>query len=179
MVPHFAYALQCLVVREYTEAGAPKVAAEAFEGPDDAASLQRKRKPMPFRVERSSSDLGDGFYGAVRLHLFESGAEPVDAGVALHVKQAYAVGGGVPIGENEDRRGRELRQDFSHQFLHNRRACKLNPLPEERVNRTNPLRYVGQTFAVIVDSTHECAHLLNVCGHRHIGQCRHFFCVWA
>ena len=39
MVPRFAYALQCLVVREYTELGAPKVEAEAFESPDDAASL--------------------------------------------------------------------------------------------------------------------------------------------
>ena len=43
---------------------------------------------MPFRAERSSADVGDGFYGAVRLLLFESGAEPVDAGVAIHVKRA-------------------------------------------------------------------------------------------
>ena len=43
---------------------------------------------MPFRVEGSSADVRDEFYGAVRLLLFESGSEPVDAGVAVHVKRA-------------------------------------------------------------------------------------------
>ena len=95
---------------------------------------------MPFRVERSSADVRDRFYGAVRLLLFESGYEPVDAGVAVHVKRAIAVGDGVPIRENEDRRGRGLRYNFSHQLLHSRREGKLNPLPKERVNRTKPLR---------------------------------------
>ena len=73
---------------------------------------------MPFRVERSSAYVRDGFYGAVRPLLFESGSEPVDAGVAVHVKRACVVGDGVPIGENEDWRGRELRQAFSHRLLH-------------------------------------------------------------
>ena len=45
---------------------------------------------MPFRVERSSADVRDGFYRAVRLILFESGSEPVDADVAVHVKRACA-----------------------------------------------------------------------------------------
>ena len=88
VVRHFAYAFQCLAVREYTEFGAPKVAGEAFESPDDAASLQIKRSPTPFRVERSSDYVRHGFYGAVRLLLFESGAELVDAGVEIHVKRA-------------------------------------------------------------------------------------------
>ena len=48
MVPHFAYAFQCLVVGEYAELGSPKVAAEAFESPNDAAGLQIKMSPMPF-----------------------------------------------------------------------------------------------------------------------------------
>ena len=87
---------------------------------------------MPFRVERSSADVRDGFYGAVRLLLLESGSEPVDAGVAIHVKRACAVGYGVLIRENEDRWGRELHRDFSHQLLHSRRESKLNPLPKER-----------------------------------------------
>ena len=125
VVPHFAYAFQSLVVGEYPELGAPEVAAEALESPGDAASLQIERIPMPFRVQRSSADVRDGFYGAVRLLLFESGSEPIDAGIAVHVKRAYAVGDGVPIRENEDRRGRELRQDFSHQVLHSRREDKL------------------------------------------------------
>ena len=71
-----------------TELGAPKVAAEAFEGPDNAASLQINRIPLPFRVERSSADVLYGFYGAVRLLLLESGADPIDAGVTIHVKRA-------------------------------------------------------------------------------------------
>ena len=33
---------------------------------------------MPFRLELSSADIRNGFYGAVRLLLFESGAEPID-----------------------------------------------------------------------------------------------------
>ena len=75
------------------------VAAEALESPDDAASLQIERSSMPFPVKRSSADVRDGFYGAVRLLLFESGSEPVDAGVAVHVKRACAVGDGVPTRE--------------------------------------------------------------------------------
>ena len=31
---------------------------------------------MPFRVERSSADIRDGFYGTVLLLLFEGGANP-------------------------------------------------------------------------------------------------------
>ena len=87
MVPHFAYAFQYLVVGEYVELGSPRVAAEAFENPNDAAGLQINRSPMPFQVERSSADVRDGFYGAVRLLLFESCAKPVDSSAALHVER--------------------------------------------------------------------------------------------
>ena len=87
MVPHFAYAFQCLVVGEYTELCSPKVAAEAFESPNDAAGLQIKRSPMPFRVERSSVDIRDGFDGTVLLLLLEGGAKPVDASVAVQVER--------------------------------------------------------------------------------------------
>ena len=80
------------------------------------------------------------FYGAVRLLLFESGSKPVDAGIAVHVERACAVGDGVPIRENEDRRSRKLRQDFSHQLLHSRREGKLYPLPKECVDQTNSLQ---------------------------------------
>ena len=87
MVPHFASAFQGLVVEEYAELIPPKIAAKAFESPNDAADLQIKRSPMPFRVERSSADIRDGFYGTVLLLLFESGAKPVDASVAVHVER--------------------------------------------------------------------------------------------
>ena len=42
---------------------------------------------MPFRVKRSAADIRDGFYGAVRLLLFESGAKPVNASVAVLVER--------------------------------------------------------------------------------------------
>ena len=87
MVPHFANAFQCLVVGEYAEHGSPKVATEAFESPKVAAGLQIKRSPVPFRVERSSADVRDGFYGTVLLLLFEGGANPLDASVAVHVER--------------------------------------------------------------------------------------------
>ena len=117
------------MVREYAELGSPKVAAEAVESPNGAAGLQGKLSPMPFRVERSSTDIRDGFYGAVRLLLLESGAKPVFESVAVHVKRARAVGDSVPIGDNQDPRGRELCQDFSHQLLRGGRKCNLNPQP--------------------------------------------------
>ena len=88
MVPHFAYAFQCLVVGEYAELGTPKVASEAFENPNDAASLQIKRSLMPLRVERSSADIHDGFHGTVRLLLFEGSAKPVHASVTVHLERA-------------------------------------------------------------------------------------------
>ena len=87
MVPHFVYAFQSLVVGEYAELGAPKIAAKAFENPNDAAGLQIKRSPVSFRVVRSSADVRDGFDGTVLLLLFEGGAKPVDASVAVHVER--------------------------------------------------------------------------------------------
>ena len=87
MVSHFAYAFQCLVVGEYAELSSPKVVTESFESPNDAAGLQIKRSPLSFRVERSSADIRDGFYGTVRLLLLEGGAKPVDASVAVHVER--------------------------------------------------------------------------------------------
>ena len=87
MVPHFACAFQRLVVGEYAEFGTPKVASEALESPNDAAGLQIKRSPMPFRVERSSADIRDGFYGTALVLLFEGGAKAVDASVAVHVER--------------------------------------------------------------------------------------------
>ena len=44
MIPHFSYAFQCLVVGKYAECGSPKVTSEAFESPNDAASLQNREE---------------------------------------------------------------------------------------------------------------------------------------
>ena len=75
------------MVGEYAELGAPKMAAKAFESPNDAAGLQIERSPMSFRVERSSADVRDGFDGTVLLLLLEGGAKPVDASVAVQVER--------------------------------------------------------------------------------------------
>ena len=85
MVRFFPYA--CLAVGQYAELGAPKVAVKVFESPKDAAGLQMRKNPVPFRVERSSADIRDGFYGTVLLLLLEGGAKPVDASVAVHVER--------------------------------------------------------------------------------------------
>ena len=55
------------MVGEDAELGAPKIAVKAFESPNDVAGLPIKRSPMPFRVERSSADVRDGFDGTVLL----------------------------------------------------------------------------------------------------------------
>ena len=123
---------------------------------------------MTLRVERGSVNIRVGFRGTVRLLLFEGGAKPVDASVTVHVERARAIGDRVPIGENQNRRSRKLREDFSYQFFHTGRERKLNPLLEKRVNRTEPFGQVGQTFAVIVDTAHQCADLFHIRGHRHI-----------
>ena len=87
LVPHFAYAFQGLVVGEYAELSATKIDPKEFESRIDAAGLQIKRTPMPIRVGRSSADVRKGFDEAVLLLLFEGGAKPVDAGVAVHVER--------------------------------------------------------------------------------------------
>ena len=97
---------------EYAELGAPKIAAKAFESPNDATGLEIKRSSMSFRVEHSSADVRDGFDGTVLLLLFEGGAKPVDANVAVHVERTWPVGDSVPNGEKQNRRSRTLHQDF-------------------------------------------------------------------
>ena len=126
-VSRCASAFQCLVVGQYTELGRPKVPSEAFVSPNDAAGLQIKRSPMPIRVERSSADIRDGFHGTVRLFLFEGGTKPVDARVVVHVERTWAVSDSVPIGENQNRRSRKLRQDFSRKVFHSGRERNLTP----------------------------------------------------
>ena len=88
MVPHVVYGFQGLVVGEFAELGAPKIAAKAFESPNDPAGLQIKRSPMPLRVERSSADVRDGFDGTVILLLFKGGSKPVDASIAVNEERA-------------------------------------------------------------------------------------------
>ena len=87
MGPHFARAIQYLVVGKYVDLCSPQVSSEAFESPNNAAGLQFKRSPMPLRVERCMADIRDGFHGTVRLFLFKGGAKFAEVSVAEHVER--------------------------------------------------------------------------------------------
>ena len=58
-VSHFADACQRLVIRRYAKFRAPEV-AEAFNGPDNAASFQVERSPVSLGIEGSAADVSDG-----------------------------------------------------------------------------------------------------------------------
>ena len=60
MVPHFADALERLVILKDAELRAPKIATKAVDGPDNAASFQVERSPVPLGIEGSAADICDG-----------------------------------------------------------------------------------------------------------------------
>ena len=57
---HFADASVRRVIRPYAKLRAPKVASKVFDGPDNAASFQVERGPVPLRIEGSAADIIDG-----------------------------------------------------------------------------------------------------------------------
>ena len=57
VIPHFAKAFERLLIREDVKLRAPYVASKAFDDPDNAASFQVKRGPVPIRIERSAADI--------------------------------------------------------------------------------------------------------------------------
>lgn len=48
---------------------------------------------MPFRVEGSAANIGDGPYGAVGLLLAKRGTQTIDAVIAVHLERAGTVHG--------------------------------------------------------------------------------------
>ena len=60
VVSHIADAFECLVTREDAKLGAPEVGSKEFDGPDNAASLQVERSPVPLRIKGSAADVRDG-----------------------------------------------------------------------------------------------------------------------
>ena len=99
---------------------------------------------MPLRIEGSDADISNGSHRAVRFFLFERGTKTVDAGVAVHVEGAGAVGYGVPVREDQNWWGSELGEDLAYDNFHSRRKVVLNPLPEKVGERAYPLGQVGQ-----------------------------------
>ena len=60
VVPHFADALERLVLREDAKLRASKVASKAFDGPDNAASFQVERSLVILGIEGSAADMRVG-----------------------------------------------------------------------------------------------------------------------
>ena len=131
---------------------------------------------MPFRVQRSSADIRDGFCGsscsraAPKPSMQDSqytwnGREPSATASQLGKTRMDGVATSARIS----------RTNVSIAGVN----ANLTPILEKRVNRAKPLGQVGQTFAVLVDTTHQCTDLLHIRGHRHIDQCGHVFCVRA
>ena len=56
MFRNLGEAFERLVVRENAEGGTPQISAQAFNAPDDAASLEIERRPVTLRLEGSTAD---------------------------------------------------------------------------------------------------------------------------
>ena len=93
VVPHFADALERLVIRKYAILRAPKVASKAFDGSDDAPSFEVERSPVPQGIEGSAADIRNGPHSTVRLLLFKRSAKTVDVAVAVHEERAQLLPG--------------------------------------------------------------------------------------
>ena len=121
-----------LVIRVDVELGGSEVAAETFDGQNDAAGFEVKRRPELFVVEVvrliKTTD------GAVGLFLFESRAKTVDAGVAVEAEGSGVVSDGVPIQVDQDRGGSDFMKDLADDGFYFRSENEDNALFEQGVN---------------------------------------------
>ena len=147
--------LKRLVVRVDAELGGPEVAAETFDGPNDAAGFEVKRGPGSFVVEGGAADKDDGTNGAVGLFLFESRAKTVDAGVAVKAKRSGVVNNGVPVRVDQDRGSSEFVKDLADDSFHFRGENELNALFKQGVNGSEPSGKVLQEFSVVSDASYK------------------------
>ena len=60
MVPHFAGALERLVIPKRYGTCSPNVVSKTFEGSGNAASFQAERIPAPLGIERSAAYTSNG-----------------------------------------------------------------------------------------------------------------------
>ena len=145
--------LKRLVVRVDVELGGPEVAAETFDGPNDAAGFEVKRGPGSFVVEGGAADKDDGTDGAVGLLLFESRAKTVDAGFAVEPKRSGVVGNGVPVRVGQDRGSSEFVKDLADDSFHFRGENELNALFDQVDSGSEPSGKVLQEFTVVSDAS--------------------------
>ena len=134
---------------------------------------------MPLGIERSAADTSNGPYRAVRLFLVGRGTKPVDAGVAVHVEGAGAVGYGVPVREDHNRWGSDIGEDLADENSRSRRKDVLNTLPEKGGERADHFRQVGQELTIVSHAAHQRTDLLEVLGHGRSHQSRNFVRIWA
>ena len=70
---------------------------ESFDGPDNTTSFKVEQGPVLLGIEGSAVDMRNGPYRAVRVFRHECGTKSVNAGVAVRMRGAGAVGYGVPL----------------------------------------------------------------------------------
>ena len=81
MFANLANVFERFVVGVEAEIGGPEVAAETFDGLNDALSFTVEGVPGTFVIEGGAGDEDDGADEAVRLLLLERGAEAIAADV--------------------------------------------------------------------------------------------------
>ena len=170
VISHFGNACERLVIRGDAKLCVPKVASNAFDGPDSASSFQVRRNPVPLRIEGSAADVSDGPHGATRLFLFKRSPETVDARVAVHTEGAGAVGHGVLVEKDQNWCSGKLGEDFAHDYFYGWRELTLDSRPEEGGNQADPLDQVTQEIAIVPYTAQEVAHLHDIPRHGHFDQ---------
>ena len=100
------------------EIGVPEVAAETFDGPNDASTFTVEGGPGTFVVEGGAADENDGAGGPVRLLLLELGAEAIAAGVTVLTEGSGIVGNGIPVWVDQGWRGGDVAEKLSDDGFH-------------------------------------------------------------
>ena len=108
MFANLGSVLERFVVGVDPELGGPEVAAETFDGPNDAPSFKVEGGAGAFVVEDGAVDEGDVADGAVRLLFLERGADAIAAGVTVQAEGTQIVGNDIPAWADQDRRGNEV-----------------------------------------------------------------------
>ena len=114
--------------RENAEGGTPQIPAEALDAPDDAASLEIERCPVALRLECSAADENRRADRAIVLLLLKGGSKTIDASVAVEGERAGFVDDRVPVGVDQNRRGREFLEERPYDSLHGWRKKRISPL---------------------------------------------------
>ena len=170
MFGNLSNVLERFVVGVDAEIGGPEVAAERFDGPNDAPSFKVEGGPGTFVVEGGAADENDGADGAVRLLLLEHGAEAIAAGVTVQAEASGIVGNGILVWVDQDRRGGEVVEKLLDDGFHGWGKDELDSLFEEGVDGAEQGEHVGDDLSVVAYAAEEGSELFDVGGHRNFGE---------